>query len=90
MANTEPASPSHDLEIAEKALNRDNVTDTVEDNNIDNIPQAVVNNDAEANDPDEPNFNQHRLNKLSQADSWKNFEATSNNFTVAALEKARL
>ena len=30
------------------------------------------------------------LNKLPQADSWENFETTLNDFTVAALEKARL
>ena len=59
-------------------------------NNINNTPQHVVNNDADANNLNEPNFNQHWLNKLSQADSWESFEITLNDFTVAALEKARL
>ena len=42
---------------------------TFENNNINNTPQHVNNNDAEANNFNEPNFNEHWLNKLSQADS---------------------
>ena len=70
--------------------NGDDMINTPEYNDINNTPQHVVNNDAEANNLNEPNFYQHWLNKLSQADSWESFEITLNDFTVAALEKARL
>ena len=56
-----------------------------DDNNINNTPQHVVNNDAETNNLNELNFDQHWLNKLSQADSWESFEITPNDITVAAL-----
>ena len=63
---------------------------TIENNNINNTPQHVSNNDAEANNFNESNFNQHWLDKLSQVDSWENFETIFNDFTEAALEKPRL
>ena len=85
-----PYPPQPVMPAQPENVNGDDMINTFENNNIDNTPQHVNNNDAEANNFNEPNFNQHWLNKLSQADSWENFETILNDFTEAALEKARL
>ena len=85
-----PYPPQPVIPTQPENANGDDILNTSEYNNISNTPQHVVNNDADANNLNEPNFNQHWLNKLSQADSWESFEITLNDFAVAALEKARL
>ena len=63
--------------------------DNVEENNDNNPTPPVHNRDADAESTNDPNFNQYWVSQLSNADSWDNFEVELNNFTVAALEKAK-
>ena len=85
-----PYPPQPLMPAQPENANGDDMINTSEYNIVSNIPQHVANNDADANNLNEPNCNQNWLNKLSQADSWESFEITLNDFTVAALETAGL
>ena len=63
-----PYPPQPGIPAQPENANGDDMINTIENNNINNTPQQDNNNDAEANNFNEPNFNQHWLDKLSQAD----------------------
>ena len=77
---------------ANRASAGPNNNNSAKNNAPTNLPPAPRQNDNavnENNNNNEINFNQFWLNQLSSTDTWADFEAKMNEFTVAALEEAR-